>query len=114
MQIKIGVFLNLILSFWVCVTRLAKITQNKFAYICTISRKAWGLKLIFYLQVNAKVFYNLIVSFWVYVVRHAQNTPNSKFTISLRHLKENVKDDGFLPADKRQRFFQSDNTILGV
>ena len=110
MQIKIGVFLKLILSFWVCVTRLAKITQNEFAYICTISRKAWGLKLIFYLQVNAKVFYNLIVSFWVYVVRHAQNTSNSKFTISLRHLKENVKDDGFLPADKRQRFY----TILSV
>ena len=36
-----------ILSFWVSVTRHAQSTQNKFAYLCNISIKAWGMKLIF-------------------------------------------------------------------
>ena len=70
-------------SFWVCESRHAQRTQNKkFAYLCNISRKAWGLKLIFYLQMNTKVFYKLRVSLWVCVARHAQSTQN-KFTISL-------------------------------
>ena len=41
MQINIEVFYKLILSFWVCPTRLAQSTQNKnFAYLCNISRTA--------------------------------------------------------------------------
>ena len=37
------------------------------------------------------------------------------FTIFLQYRKENVKDEvDFLPADKRQRFLQSDTVILGV
>ena len=56
MQINIEVFYRLILSFWVCVTRQAQSTQNKFAYLRNISRKAWGMKLIFCLQINTKVF----------------------------------------------------------
>ena len=40
LQINIEVFYNLILSFWLCVTRHAQSTQNKkFAYLCNISRK---------------------------------------------------------------------------
>ena len=43
MQINIQVFYKLILSFWVCAIRHAQSTQNKkFAYLCNISRKAWG------------------------------------------------------------------------
>ena len=35
--------------------------------------------------------------------------------ISLQYLKENLKDeDDFLPADKRQKFFQIDTIILGL
>ena len=52
MQINIEVFYNLILSFWVCVTRHSQSTQNKFAYLCNISSKAWEMKLIFCLQIN--------------------------------------------------------------
>ena len=45
---------------------------------------------------------------------HAQSTQN-KFTISLQYLKENMKEEvDFLPADKRQRFFQIGTVILGV
>ena len=37
------------------------------------------------------------------------------FTISLQYHKENVKHESdFLPADKRQKFLQSDTVILGV
>ena len=62
-----------------------------------------------------KVFLKLIVSLWVYVVRHAQNTEIGKFTISLEHVKENMKDKVvFLPVDRRQRFPQTDTIILSV
>ena len=60
-------------------------------------------------------FYKMIVSLWVCVSRHAQSTQNSKFAISLQHLKQNVKDEvGFFQADKRQSFFQIDTIILDV
>ena len=55
------------------------------------------------------------MSLWVWLARYAQSTQNNKFTISLQYLKKNVKDDvDFLPADKCQRFLQSDTIILGV
>ena len=35
------------------------------------------------------------------LARHAQSTKNNQFTISLKYLKENMKDElDFLPADK--------------
>ena len=83
MQINIEVLYKLILSSWVCATRHAQSTEDKkFAYLCNIFRKAWGLKLIFCLQMNIKIFDKLIVSLWVCVARHAQSTQN-KFTKSL-------------------------------
>ena len=116
MQINIKVFYKLILSFWGCVGRHAQSTQNKkFAYLCNISRKMWGMNLIFCSWVNAKVIYRLIVSLWVCVARHVQSTQNNKFAISLQYLKENVKDKvDFLTAHKHQRFLQIDTIILDV
>ena len=88
---------------------------KKSLYFCNISRKAWGMKLIFWLLIKAKVFYKLIVSLGVYVSKHAQSTQNSKFAISLQYLKYGLKDKGgFSPADKYQRFLQIDFIILGV
>ena len=53
------------------------------------------------------VFYNLIVSLWVCVAKHVEITRSDKFTISLQHLKINVKAEAhFLPADKHQMFLQ--------
>ena len=47
------------------------------------------------------------------IARHAQSTQNNKFIISLQYLKENMRDEvNLLPADKRQRFPQSDTIIL--
>ena len=77
MQINIEVFYKLILSFWVSATRHAQSTRNKkFAYLCNISRKAWGggVKLIFCQQINTKLLNKLIVSLWICVARHAQST----------------------------------------
>ena len=82
----------MILSFWLCISRHAQSTQNKFAYLCSISRKAWAMKLIFYLQINTKIFYKLIVSLWLCMARHPQSIQNNNFIISLQYLKENVKD----------------------
>ena len=94
MQINSEVFYKLIPSFWVCVARHAQSTKNKkFLYLCSISRKIWGMKLSFYLQVNTKVSCRLIVSLWVCIAKHAQSTQNNNFAISLQYLKENVKNE---------------------
>ena len=58
--------------------------QNKFEYNCNISIKAWGIKLIFCLQINIKVFYKMIVLFWVCIIIHTQRTQNNRFGISLQ------------------------------
>ena len=48
MQINIKVFNKLILSFWVCALRHAQSTQSKkFAYLCNIFRKTWGVNWFF-------------------------------------------------------------------
>ena len=116
MQINIEVFYKLTQSFWVCVRRHSQSTQNeKFPYLWIIPIKAGRTKLIFCLQINMKVFPELMVSPWMCIARHAQNTGNGKFTISLEHVKENVEDEvDFLPADKRQRFPETDTIILSV
>ena len=57
------IFYKLILSFLVSVTKHAQSTQNKFGYLCNISIKAWGIKLIFCLQINIKIFYKMVASF---------------------------------------------------
>ena len=84
----------MILSFWVCISRHTQSTKNKkFAYLCNISRKAWGMKLIFCLQINTKVFYKVIESLWMCIARHAQSTKTNKFALSLQYLKENMKNE---------------------
>ena len=57
MQINIEVFYELILSFWVCITRHAQNIQNKkFVYLGNISRKIWGMKYDFIIQYKLKRF----------------------------------------------------------
>ena len=85
---QIEVFYKLIISFWVCVSSHAQSTQNeKFAYLCSISRKTW-MKMIFCLQINTKVFYKLMVSLWVSIARHPPKYPEqlvyNVFAISQR------------------------------
>ena len=115
MQINIEVICKVILSFCVSVTRHAQSIQNKFAYVCNIFMKTWGMKLIFCLEINPRVFYKMIASLWVCVARQAQSTKNKQFTRSLQYLKENIKDEvNFLPTDKCWSFFQIHTIISGV
>ena len=73
------------------------------------------MKFIFGMKINMDIIYKLILSLWVCVARHAQSTQINKFVISLQYLKENVNDEvDSLPANKHQRFLQSDTIILGV
>ena len=87
----------------------------KYAYLCNISRKTWGIKLFFCLQINTKVFYSALVSFWVCVMILARSTQNNRFAVSLQYLKENGKNEVvFLLADKHQRLLQIDTIVLVV
>ena len=125
MQINIELFYKLILLFLVCVTRHNQNTQNKkFTCLCNISRKAWGegkgggrrgVKLVFWLQINAKVFYKMIVSLWAYIARYARSTQSNKFAISLQYCQKCIGDEAdFLPADEHKSFLQDDSITLGV
>ena len=107
------VFYKLTLSFWVCVVRHASSIQNqKFAFLCNISIKTWGMKLSFCLQKNKKVFNKFILSLQVCIATHTQSTKNNKFIIFLQCHKENAKDE--VHVDKHQRFLQIDAIMLGV
>ena len=88
------------------IARHSQNTQNKklayLTYLCNISRKTCGMKLIFFLQINTKVLYKLMVSLWVWVDRHDQSTQNNNFATFLQYLKKKLKNEvDFLPADKR-------------
>ena len=73
------------------------------------------MKLIFLCADKHKHFLQVDSITWVCVARHSQSTQHDNFTISLHHLKENVKDKvDFLPADKHVRLLQSDTIILDV
>ena len=92
-HINIDVFYKFILSFWMYIVSHAQSTKNKtFAYLCNISRKRWGMKLIFWrwffliLQIDTKFFCKLIISLWVCIARHFQSTQNNKCAISLQYL----------------------------
>ena len=100
---------------YVYVTRHAQSSQKMFTYLCNISRKSMGDEVDFLPANKHESFYKMIVSLWVCVSRHAQSTQNSKFAISLQHLKQNVKDEvGFFQADKRQSFFQIDICVSSI
>ena len=80
----IKVFYKVILSFWVCIARLAENIQNKkFRYLCniSISRKTCD-DVTFLPAVKHKSFLQVIVSFWVCKARHGQNSQ----TKSLQYL----------------------------
>ena len=109
MQINIEVSYKLMLPFWLRIIRHVQSTQNKIAYLLNISRIAWWMKLLLPAY-KPKHFIQVESTTLGVLVRHTHSIQN-KFTTSLQHLKENVKDDvDFLPLGKR--FLQSDTIIL--
>ena len=105
--------LKVILSFWVSVTRHAQSTQNKFAYLCNISIKAWGMKLIFLPADKPKRFLQddrITLGVYSQTGTKYQKQPIHKiFAIS-----QVDYEVGFLPTDKCWSFFHIDTIILGV
>ena len=110
MQVNMEVFHKSILSIWVCVTK--HVQNKKFAYLCNISRKAWGE--VDFLPANKHENFLQGDSITLGVRSQACPTQYPKQVCNiLEYLKENVKDEvDFLPADKRQRFLQIDTVIL--
>ena len=70
---------------------------------------------IFGLQTSRKAFYKIDTMILMGIVKHLQSSQNSKFTMSLRYLKKEVRDEvDFLHVDKHQSFLQLDFNTLGI
>ena len=70
---------------------------------------------IFGLQTRRKAFYKIDTMILMGIVKHLQSSQNSKFTMSLRYLKKEVRDEvDFLHVDKHQSFLQLDFNTLGI
>ena len=115
LQKNIEVFYKLILSVWVCITRHTQSTQNKFAYLCNISRKTWGTKLIFLHADKHESLLQTDTVILMVMVKHSQSSQNRKLAMSFQYLRKEVKDEvNFLHVDKRQSFLQFDFNTLGI
>ena len=114
-QINIEVFCKLILSFWLCITRHAQSSQNKFGYLSSISRKAWGMKLIF-LPTDKHKNVLQIDSTTLVVHSRACSKCLKQQVYNIFALSQG-KHKGwswFSPVDICRRFLQSDTIILKV
>ena len=65
--------------------------KTNLLFLCNIVRKKW-VKLIFCIQITMTVSYKLILWFLMGMVKHSQSFQNSKFTMSLQCLKNEVRD----------------------
>ena len=89
-----GVFYELILSFWVCVTKHAQSTQNnKFAISLQYLKKDVSDKNDFLYADKHKGLLQIDTMILMEIVRHSQNSQNSKFSMSLQYLKKKVRDE---------------------
>ena len=114
MKISIKVFYKLILLFWVYTTRHTQSTQNKFACLSNIPRKAWEIKLIFCLQINTSFLQVDNITMGVFnqaCPRYPKQQVYNIFAISERKCEE---WSWFFAFWQTSRFFQSDAVILGV
>ena len=60
---------------WPGMPKILKITSMQ--YLCNISKKNWGMQLMFCMTINKKVFYRLILLFLIGLVRHVQSNQAS-------------------------------------
>ena len=104
MKINIKVFYKLILSFWMCATRHTQSTQNKFAYLPNISKKAWEMKLIYCQQINTSFLQFDSITVSVFSQAWPKYPKQQVYNIFALLLGKFDKVD-FLPADKSQRFY---------
>ena len=116
LHINIKGSFRLILSFQVCVSRHAQVTQNnKFAislqYLKTgVSDEVNVLhadKHDSLLQIDMTILMGMVM--------HSQSFQNSKFAMCQQYVKKEVRDKvDFLHADKHQSFLQGDFNTFGI
>ena len=94
LQVNIEVFYKLILSFWLCITRHAQSTKNnKLVYLCSISRKAWGIDVDFLHAGKHKNLQQIDTITLMGMIKHFQSSQNSKLAMSLEYLKIEIRDE---------------------
>ena len=114
LQINTKVFYKMILSFWVCATRVTQSTQNNKFAISSQYLKENGKNEVYFLLVDKHQKFLQIDTIILGVCGQAcPNYQNNKFAISLQYLKKevSVKVD-FLHADKHESFLQIDSVIF--
>ena len=93
-QINMEVFHELILSFWVRVTKHSQSTQsNKFAISLQNLKKDVSDEVDFLHADKHKGLLQIDTMILMEIVRHSQNSQNSKFSMSLQYLKKKVRDE---------------------
>ena len=99
------VFYKVLVSFWVCVTRLVQSTQNtKFAISLQYVKENGKNEAGFLLADKHQRFLQIDTINFV-VAGHSQSTQNNKFSISLQYYKKKVSDEvDLLHAYKYESF----------
>ena len=100
----------MLVSFWVCVTRLAQSTQNnKFAISLKYLKENRKNEVDFLLADKHQRFLQIdTIILGVCVARYTQITQKNKFAVSLQYLKKEVSDEiNFLHADKHEYFLKN-------
>ena len=107
LQINKKVFYKVLVSFWVCVSRLTQSTQNnKFEMSLQYLKENGKNELGFLLAAKYQIFLQ-IDTIILGVARHAQIIQNNDFAISLQYLKRQVSDEvHLLLAYKHESFPQ--------
>ena len=115
LQINKG-FFKLLLSFYVCVARHPRITQNnKFAVSLQYLKKELSDEVDLLHAGEHENLLRIDGMILIEMVKHPKSSLNSKFVLSLQYLKKDVKDEvDFLHADKHQSFLKVSFNTLGI
>ena len=63
---------------WWGMPKVPKIKSLQYLCNSNISKKKWGINMIFCMKINRKVLYKLRISFLLVIARYAQSTQNRK------------------------------------
>ena len=101
-------FFKLLLSFKVCVTRHAQITQNNnFPISLQYHKKELSHEVDFLHADKHESLLQIDSMILMVMVKHSQGSQNNKFAMSLQYLKREDRNGSyFRRADKRQSFYK--------
>ena len=73
------------------------------------------MTLIFSMQKSMEACCKFILTFLIGMVKHSQSSQNSKFSMSLQHLRKEVRNEfEFLDEGKHQSLLQLDFNTLSI